>query len=72
MDQLSHMHIYWKTVLLELFTMTHLSWVALHDMDHSFFELYNPFCHNKAVIHEGDTGRYQNQSHIASDKDINT
>ena len=32
-------------ILLELFTMTHLSWVALHSMAHRFLELY------KVVIH---------------------
>ena len=32
-------------VLSELSTMTHLSWVALHSMAHSFTEL------DKAVIH---------------------
>ena len=32
-------------VLSELFTMTHLSWVALHSMAHCFIELH------KAMIH---------------------
>ena len=32
-------------VLSELSTMTHLSWVALHGMAHSFIEL------DKAVVH---------------------
>ena len=32
-------------VLSELSTMTHLSWVALHSMAHSFIEL------DKAVVH---------------------
>ena len=32
-------------VLSELSTMTHPSWVALHDMAHSFIEL------DKAVVH---------------------
>ena len=32
-------------ILSELFTMTHLSWVALHGMAHSFIEL------DKAVVH---------------------
>ena len=35
-------------ILSELFTMTHLSWVALHGMPHSFTEL------DKAVVHELD------------------
>ena len=40
-------------VLSELFTVTHLSWVALHGMAHSFIEVCKPLHHNKAVIHEG-------------------
>ena len=32
-------------ILSELYTMTHLSWVALHSMAHSFIEL------DKAVVH---------------------
>ena len=40
-------------VLPELSTMTRLSWVALHVMDHSFIKLCKPICHDKAVIHEG-------------------
>ena len=39
--------------LSELFTMTRLSWVALHGMAFSFIELHMPLCHDKAVIHEG-------------------
>ena len=31
--------------------MTHLSWVALKSMAHSFTESCKPLCHNKAVIH---------------------
>ena len=41
--------------LVELFTLTHLSGVALHSTAHSFIELQKPLCHNEAVIHEGDT-----------------
>ena len=41
-------------VLSELFTMTHLSWVALPDMAHSFTELWKPLHHGKAVIQEGE------------------
>ena len=41
-------------VLSELFTVTCLSWVALHSMTHSFIELCKPFCHNKTVIHKRD------------------
>ena len=37
-------------VLSELFTVTHLSWVALHGMTHSFIELQKPLCCGKAVI----------------------
>ena len=40
---------------LKLFTMTHPFWVAPHGMAHSFIELCKPLCHDKAVIHEGDT-----------------
>ena len=38
----------------ELFTMTHLSWMALHGIAHNFIELYKPLCHGRAVIHEGE------------------
>ena len=37
-------------VLSELFTVTCLSWVALHGMTHSFIELQKPLCCGKAVI----------------------
>ena len=43
-----------RHVLSELFTMTCLSRVALHGMAHSLIELHEPFCHHKAVIHEGE------------------
>ena len=33
-------------VLLELFTVTHTSWMALDAMTHSFIELHMPLCHN--------------------------
>ena len=39
-------------ILSELFAMTHLSWVPLHQLVHSFIELPKPLCHDKAVIHE--------------------
>ena len=39
--------------LSELFTITCLSWVALHRMAHSFVELHKPLCHHQALIHEG-------------------
>ena len=39
-------------ILSELFTMTHLFWVALHGMAHSFIELLKPLHHNMAVIHQ--------------------
>ena len=32
-------------VVSELFTLTHLSWLALHSMAHSFIELHKPLCH---------------------------
>ena len=56
------MQIYWggfpfppavDHILLELCTMTHLFWVALHDMAHSFIGLCKPLHHSKAVTHEG-------------------
>ena len=34
-------------VLSELSIMTHLSWVVLHVMVHSFIELRKPLCHDK-------------------------
>ena len=40
-------------VLSGLFTVTHLSWVTLHGMAHSFIELDKPLRQDKAVIHEG-------------------
>ncbi|CAI9174395.1 unnamed protein product [Rangifer tarandus platyrhynchus] len=54
-------------ILSELLTMTHLSWVALHLMAHSFNELCKPLHPTKAVIHEGASYIYystnQSQSH---------
>ena len=41
-------------VVSELFTMTCPSWVALHDMVHSFIGLHKSLCHDKTVIHEGE------------------
>ena len=41
--------------LSELFTITHLSRVALHGMANSFIELCKPLQYVKAVIHEGGT-----------------
>ena len=43
-------------LLLDPFTMTHLSWVALKGMAHSFTESFQPLCHDKAVIHTGALG----------------
>ena len=43
-------------ILSELSTMTHLSWVALQGMGHSFIELHKSLLHIKAVIHEGTEG----------------
>ena len=43
-------------VLSKLSTVTCPSWVALHDMAHSFTELCKPLLHNKSVIHEGACG----------------
>jgi len=39
-------------VLSELSTMSHSPWMALHGTARSFIELYKPFRHDKAVIHE--------------------
>ena len=48
--------VYWSSlpfpplkdhVLSEFSAMTHLSWVALHGLAHSFIVLCKPFCHNK-------------------------
>ena len=36
-----------------LTTMTHLSWMALQGMAHSFIELHKSFPQDKVVIHEG-------------------
>ena len=44
-------------VLSELYTMTHLSWMALHGMAYSFNELHKALCPAKAVIHKGQTQR---------------
>ena len=33
--------------------MTHLSWMALHGMAHSFIELHKSFPQDKVVTHEG-------------------
>ena len=41
-------------VLLELFTMTHPSWVALHSVAHSFIELHKPLLHHKDLIQRGN------------------
>ena len=40
-------------VFSELSITTCPSWVALHGMIHSFFELCKPLCHSKTVICEG-------------------
>ena len=40
-------------ILSEFSTVTHPSWVTLHNMAHSFVELCKPLHHDKAVIHEG-------------------
>ena len=40
-------------VLSEVFTVTRLSWVALHNMADSFIELHKPLYCNKAMIHDG-------------------
>ena len=40
-------------ILPKLFIITHLSWVALQGMSHSFIELQKPHYHDKTMIHEG-------------------
>ena len=45
-------------VLSTLSAMTHLSWVALHGMAHSFNELCKPLFYDKAVICEGESPWY--------------
>ena len=39
--------------------MTHLSWVALQGMAHSFIELQKPHYHDKTVICEGARLAYE-------------
>ena len=39
-------------ILLELFTITHPSWVALYSMAHSFIDLHKPLHQDKVVTHE--------------------
>ena len=36
-------------ILLDLFSMTHSSWVALHGIACSFIKLHKPLCHYNAV-----------------------
>ena len=43
-------------ILSEPSPKTHVSWVALHGMAHSFIELCKPLHHDKAVIREGGHG----------------
>ena len=56
----------------ELSTMTHLSWVALQGMAHSFIELHKSLLHIKAVIHEGTEGvASANKPHLFSPQIFN-
>ena len=41
-------------VFSKLFIMTHLFWVALQSMLHSFIELCKPLHQDKVAIHEGE------------------
>ena len=41
-------------ILSELFSVTCLSWVALHSITRSVIELNKPLRHDKAVVHDGD------------------
>ena len=56
-------------VLSAFFTMTHLSWVALLGISHSFTELCEFLWHNKAVIHAW-TARRSNQSILKENNSI--
>jgi len=59
-------------ILSELSTMTHLSWVALQGMGHSFIELHKSLLHIKAVIHEGTEGvASANKPHLFSPQIFN-
>ena len=40
-------------ILSELSAMIRPSWVALHDMAHSFIELHKPLHYNKAMMQAG-------------------
>ena len=42
-------------ILSDLCAMTSPFWVALNSMAQSFIEFCKPHCHNKAVIHEGES-----------------
>ena len=59
-------------ILSELFPVTHLSWVALQGMAHSFTELHKSLRHIKAVIHEGTEGVARlNKPHLFSPQIFN-
>ena len=51
-------------ILSELFTETHLSWVALPSMAHGFTELRELLHHDKAVIHEGGYDHRGTKFHV--------
>ena len=55
-------------VLSELSAMTCPSWVALLGMVHSFIELFNPLCHDKAVIHEGGLHKPLNEGKLEHER----
>ena len=60
-------------VLSELSALSHLSWVSLHSVAHSFIELCKPLCHHTAVIHEGrDKSRQcaEKQRHYCAGKGL--
>ena len=44
------------------FTITHPSWVDLHNMTHSFIELCKPLCHDKAMMHERNIDAVKNNT----------
>ena len=49
----------------ELFTITHLSWVALHSIAHRFIESHKLLHHDKSVIREGGYDDRGTKFHIS-------
>ena len=59
-------------ILPKLFIITHLSWVALQGMSHSFIELQKSHHHDKTVTHEGALLPYEIIYSQVSDIKIST